>query len=173
MEGSGLPGRLAGDQVSLSKPVLVAIDVVAWGFFHSATGYLVHRLPLGRFDGDNWLYRSRPLEANGRLYTRVLRIKRWKGLLPEAGALFEGGFDKKQLAGAEDDYLSRFLAETRRAELGHWLCVAAAPLFFAWNPAWIAAVMIPYALAANGPCIAAQRYNRIRLRRVLAARRRR
>jgi glycosyl-4,4'-diaponeurosporenoate acyltransferase len=153
-----------------SDVVLVAVDVAAWAAFHASTGYLVHRLPSQRFDHDTALTRARAVEADGRPYTRVLRIKRWKRRLPEAGALFRGGFDKKHLRGGTADHLADHLRETRRAELGHWLAAACAPLFFVWNPAPVGAVMLLYAVVANGPCIAAQRYNRLRLLRILRLR---
>jgi glycosyl-4,4'-diaponeurosporenoate acyltransferase len=44
------------------------------------------------------------------------------------------------------------------------------PLFFLWNPPSIWWVMAAYALAANGPCLIAQRYNRIRLQGALKRR---
>ena len=147
--------------------VLVVVDVAAWGAIHASTGYLVHRLPSTRFDHDTALTRERGIESGGRLYTRVLRIRRWKPWLPEAGAFFAGGFDKRHLRGSRAADLTRFTTETRRAEVGHWLAAAAAPLFFLWNPAEIGAAMLVYAAVANGPCIAAQRYNRLRLVRVL------
>lgn len=152
------------------KVVLVFVDIVAWGVIHASTGYLVHRLPAQLFTRDSWLTRQRRVEGDGRLYVRVFRIKRWKHLLPEAGALFAGGFDKKRLSSRSDEYLSTYLRETRRAELGHWLAAAGAPLFFLWNPAWIGAVMIGYAIVANGPCVASQRYNRLRLARIVVRR---
>ena len=39
--------------------------------------------------------------------------------------------------------------------------------FFLWNPCWADLVMVAYALAANLPCILAQRYNRSRFQRLL------
>ena len=150
--------------------VKVAVDVVAWACIHASTGYLVHRLPARRFERDTALTRPRRFERDGRLYTDVLRIKRWKASLPEAGAFFAGGFDKKHLAGAGSDDLATFARETRRAELGHWLAAVAAPVFFLWNPPGVGVAMLVYAVAANGPCIAAQRYNRLRLLRILRRR---
>ena len=89
-----------------------------------------------------------------------------------SGALVAGGFDKRGLHSREGAYLERYRLKTRRAELGHWMAFAAAPLFVLWNPPAVAAVVVVYAAAANGPCIASQRYDRIRLDRVLARRRR-
>jgi glycosyl-4,4'-diaponeurosporenoate acyltransferase len=154
----------------VSKALLVLLDVVAWGVIHAGTGYLVHRLPATRFDHDTWLTRRRAVERDGDLYVDVFRIKRWKRWLPEAGALFAGGFDKKHLADVTDEYLTVYVRETRRAELGHWLAAAGAPLFALWNPGWIVPVMVAYAVAANGPCVLSQRYNRLRLLRILRRR---
>ncbi len=165
MEGQDAAHPAAGP-VRLSRPANVALDVVAWAGVHAATGYLAHRLPDRVYRRDSWLWRERAVEDGGRLYRR-LGIQRWKARLPEAGAIFAGGYDKRRLAGWETAELKRFVAATRRAELGHWLAILAAPAFWAWNPWPVGLVMPVYALAANGPCIAAQRYNRIRLQRVV------
>jgi glycosyl-4,4'-diaponeurosporenoate acyltransferase len=154
----------------VSNVVLVLLDVVAWGVFHAGTGYLVHRLPARRFEHDTWLTKPRRFEDDGAFYVRRLRIKRWKRHLPEAGALFAGGFDKKHLRSTDMVYLLTHARETRRAELGHWLAAACAPLFLLWNPWPVVVVMVGYAVAANGPCIAAQRYNRLRLHRIVRLR---
>ena len=151
----------------MNRALLVAVDVVAWGVIHASTGYLVHRLPARLFERDTFLTRTRRIEAGGALYVRFLRIKRWKGWLPEAGNLFAGGFDKKHLARRDPAYLATYVRETRRAELGHVLAAAAAPLFFLWNPWYVGVAMLVYAVAANGPCVASQRYNRLRLLRIL------
>jgi glycosyl-4,4'-diaponeurosporenoate acyltransferase len=154
----------------VSNARLVLVDVVAWAAFHAGTGYLVHRLPARLFEHDTWLTRPRSFEGRGEFYVRRLRIKRWKRHLPEAGALFTGGFDKRHLRATDMVYLLTHARETRRAELGHWLAAACAPLFFLWNPWPVGVVMLAYAAAANGPCIAAQRYNRLRLHRIVRLR---
>jgi glycosyl-4,4'-diaponeurosporenoate acyltransferase len=61
------------------------------------------------------------------------------------------------------------VVETRRAELAHWPILALGPVFFAWNPWWLALAMVGYAVVANVPCILVQRYNRARLYRMLGA----
>ncbi len=148
----------------------LAANAMAWAAVQVSTGYLVHRLPDRFLDRDTWLFRQRRVERGDDLYTRTLRIRRWKAMLPEAGDVFAGGFDKSRLLRLEGGHLERHLLETRRAELGHWLALAPTPLFVVANPPWLAPFVALYALAVNGPCIAAQRYNRLRLRRVLARR---
>ena len=147
--------------------MVIASDFVAWAALHALTGYAAHRVPLERYERDDWLFRERAIERGGRLYTDALQIRRWKHLLPDAGGWFAGGFPKAQLATSDAAYLERFVAETRRAELGHWLAMVSTPVFALWNPWWVLPIQAGYALATNGPCIVAQRYNRIRLLRVV------
>jgi glycosyl-4,4'-diaponeurosporenoate acyltransferase len=112
----------------------------------------------------------RAWERGGRLYEGVFGIKGWKGWLPDAARWFGGGFAKGTLAANHPDYLRRFVRETWRGELCHWAALGFAPVFFLWNPWWADLVMFGYALLANLPCIVVQRYNRLRLQRLLARR---
>jgi glycosyl-4,4'-diaponeurosporenoate acyltransferase len=148
--------------------VAVLIDIVVWGVWGTLVGYVFHRLPAGWFAADDAITRIRRWERRGQFWVDHTGVRRWKGRLPEAGALFAGGFSKRHLRTRDVDYLERFLVETRRAELVHWVVAGIAPLFFLWNPPWLAAVMIAYGLAANLPCVITQRYNRARLQRILA-----
>ncbi len=156
--------------IVLDPWVAVVVDVVAWAVVHASTGYLVHRIDRRRFAADTFLTRPRKFEAGGHVYVRWLRIKRWKKWLPEAGAFFAGGFDKRSLRGTNDASLRRAAEETRRAEWGHALAASCSPLFFLWNPWPVGVVMLGYAVVSNGPCVAAQRYNRVRFVRILEKR---
>lgn len=158
--------------------ILAIAGGVAWGAWSSVCGFAAHRLPRERLERDEWIWRLGRVEAGGRAYERVLRIKRWKDRLPEAGALFRGGFSKRRVERHDRAYLAEFAAATRRAELAHWAIVALAPTFFLWMPLfgmpwWLATAMFGYGLVANVPCILVQRYNRARLERVLRPTRRR
>lgn len=152
---------------TLSFVGTLAANVMAWAVIHAGSGYVVHRLPLHRLQRDGWLLRPRPWEDSGRWYVRALRIRRWKDHLPEAGALFAGGISKRHL-GATD--LDRFVAETRRAERGHWLALAWSPVFVLWNPPSGLVLMVTYGVVVNAPFIAVQRYNRQRAQRLLTRR---
>ncbi len=154
----------------LPKPYSILLDFAAWALVHAVAGYLVHRLPPSRFAHDTFVTRPRRFEGDGEIYQRLFRIKRWKAMLPEAGAAFRGGFDKKRLAGGSDAALERYMQETRRAEIAHWGTAAVAPLFFAWNPVRAGVVMLLYAVVVNVPCILALRYNRLRLARIIRRR---
>ena len=151
----------------MPQTVTVAVDVVAWGVFHAATGYAAHRLGDERLSRDGVVLRPRGFERDGRFYRRRLRIHRWKDRLPEAGALFTGGVSKRQLPAADVAGLELFVRETRRAELGHWWAMACSPLFVLWNPPVPAALLMGYGVLVNLPFILIQRYNRFRTQAIL------
>jgi glycosyl-4,4'-diaponeurosporenoate acyltransferase len=158
---------------STENLVLALSGAIAWGVWSSVCGYVAHRLPRARLEREGWLLRIRPRERGGRVYERVLRIKRWKDVLPEAGALFRGGFSKRRVQRHDRAYLADFVRATRRAELAHWAILALAPTFFVWIPVfgmpwWLATAMFGYGVVANVPCILVQRYNRARLERMLS-----
>ena len=153
--------------ISLSPVAGVIVNVVAWAVFHSATGYAVHRMPLSWLRRDVGILRHRAFEREGRWYERC-KIRRWKDTLPEAGALFAGGVSKKRLPSTTAAGLSRYAAETRRAEWGHWAAMACGPVFVLWNRPAIAVLMVAYGVLVNAPFIAIQRYNRWRIGRILA-----
>ena len=144
------------------------VDVLAWGFFHAATGYAAHRLGHHRLAHDGPLLRPRAFEAGGRWYRRRLHIHRWKDRLPEAGALFAGGVSKRELPSRDAAGLRVLVRETRRAELTHWWAMACSPLFLLWNPPLPAALLVAYGVLVNVPFIAIQRYNRFRTLPLLA-----
>lgn len=147
---------------------VVAVDAAAWALVQVGAGYVGHRLPDRLLDRDGWLLAERGWERGGRFYVETARIRRWKRFLPEAGAVFAGGLSKRELWGREPAQLAGLARETRRAEVVHWLMLVPTPVFVAGNPAVLAPFMVLYAAAVNLPCIAAQRYNRIRLRRAAA-----
>ena len=148
---------------------LVGLNIVAWGAIHAGTGYLAHRLPESFCRRETWLTKLRWWERSGRVW-KVLRVHTWKDRLPEAGDLFEGGVSKRSLPALDDAGLLQFAASTRRAEFGHWSAAACSPVFLVWNPLWISGVMVGYGLGVNAPFIAIQRYNRLRVSRLLARR---
>jgi glycosyl-4,4'-diaponeurosporenoate acyltransferase len=122
------------------------------------------------FRPDSWLYRERAWENGGRIYTALFHIGAWKDRLPDGAALFRKGFRKKHILSREPEYLRHFVRETCRAEAVHTTVLLSSLLFFLWNPAWVGALRVLYGVLANTPCILTQRYNRIRLTRLLAAR---
>lgn len=144
-------------------------NIFGWPMIHVVLSYVSLRLPPEQFARDNWITAPRSWESGGRVYRDSFRIRKWKQKLPD-GAPWLGGFSKKKLSARDPGYLEQFVIETRRAEVAHWCMLACFPIFFLWNPPWAWCVMCAYALAANLPCIVAQRYNRMAITRVLSSR---
>jgi len=149
-----------------------AANILGWPLIQLGLAAAFLRLPTRLFAQDCWLTKTRAFERDGRLYRDGLHIRRWKRLLPD-GAGWLGGFPKNAAPSRDPAYLARFAEETRRAEVAHWCMLLCLPVFFLWNPPWARWVMTAYALAANLPCIAAQRYNRMALGRLITLRQKR
>lgn len=147
---------------------LIPCNIAAWATVHLGVAWVGTRLPGALFSPQGILFRPRAFERGPILYERILRVRQWKGLLPDGAALFRGGVRKKSLGSRDASGLALFARETCRGEAVHWVVFLAGLSFFLWNPWWAGLANLAYAAAANLPCIAAQRYNRIRLLRARA-----
>ncbi|MFW5775295.1 MAG: glycosyl-4,4'-diaponeurosporenoate acyltransferase [Chitinivibrionales bacterium] len=145
---------------------LVLKNSLAWFTIHMGVAWLITRLPMTLFHPEGWLFRSRKWENNGQWYNRV-GVSQWKNSLPDGATWLIGGFPKKRLRAEAPDYVQRFVRETCRGELVHWVVIALTPVFLLWNSFSSFLIMIAYALISNMPCIIAQRYNRPRLQSLL------
>ena len=146
-----------------------AANLLGWPIIQLTIGFVALRIPQDSFERDTWLTAPHGWEQEGRVYRDWFAIRRWKSQLPD-GAPWLGGFAKKKLLERNPTAIAKFLVETRRAEIAHWCMLGCLPIFFIWNPPWARWVMTAYALAANLPCIFAQRYNRLVLNRIVRAR---
>jgi glycosyl-4,4'-diaponeurosporenoate acyltransferase len=147
--------------------LIVGVNAAAWLIIHLGSVYLSNRIRIERFDANSWPFRTRRWERQGQVYATWLRVKRWKNLLPDGARMSRKAFTIKRFTSRSPAYLKRYISETCRAELCHWLALAVAPMFFLWNPWYVAVLMLPYAIAVNMPCIISQRYNRPRMLRML------
>jgi glycosyl-4,4'-diaponeurosporenoate acyltransferase len=152
--------------IELPMSWTIFLNVVLWPVIQLALAWLFIRMPA------SWFKAPTPFES-ARFHERYLGVKHWKDLLPDGGTWFGGGFAKRGMSNTDPAYLQRFIAETWRGELCHYSAFLFLPLFFLWNPWWGNLVMTLYAIAANAPCIIAQRYNRIRMRKLLDRQQRR
>ena len=148
--------------IELPAAWVVVLNVGGWLVLQLTLAWAFTRMPVEWFQPAP----PRAWENDGRFYERFVAIRRWKDLLPDGARWFAGGFAKGALTSVNPEYLQRFVRETRRGELCHWFAIFGVPIFFLWNPWWGDLIIIAYALAANLPCILAQRYNRARMFRL-------
>lgn len=146
----------------------ILLCAVYLAFLGSASFFLGRLLPKGMF-GDNAYFRMHDFEKKGRIYER-LGIKRWKDKLPDMSKIFPSMLPAKNgFADVDTDVMIR---ETRVAEFVHAaIAVLGFPCVVIARGAagWI--MWILWALG-NVPFIMVQRYNRPRLERLCAVRKR-
>lgn len=155
--------------VSMPDHWIVIVDIFAWAFFHLGISVICLKLPLSAFLKDGAWFRLCAWERSGKRWQQLFFVKRWKGRLLDGTAILRKGYGKKRLHGTRLIDLRVFAAETKRAELTHWLSILPAPLFFIWNPVWVGWIMVAYAASFNLPIIIVQRYNRGRIDAIVAA----
>lgn len=154
--------------VDLPDLWIVVLNVIGIPVIHLGISWLFIQMKRSRFDPNAPLYRNRVWEQGGEFYQSVFRIRRWKGLLPDAAPWFDG-FAKGRLKDKDPEYLRAFIAETCRGEAAHYAQIPGILLTLIWNPWPVAAiVMIVYSVSSNLPCILLQRFTRARLRGFLA-----
>lgn len=146
----------------------VFLDVFLWVLIHLSIGYSCAKIPLARLDPGRPFFQTYQWERGGRIYQTLFRVRAWKGLLPNGSGLYKDGYSIHRLPRTDPVTLRRFLRETVRSETCHWAMILPGFLFFLWNSPLGGWLMVAYAFLNNLPVIVVQRYNRPRLRRMLA-----
>ena len=134
--------------------------MIAW---HLGVLVVCKKLNASFFDARKFLYSPKKWEQEGKFYTKVLKIKKWKDKLPQYVA--KNGFSKRSLnfKMIDKDYLETFIVETCRAEWNHLMgCMYWIVSIFV-NSSLYAFVFSLIPIFANLPFIMIQRFNRIRL----------
>jgi glycosyl-4,4'-diaponeurosporenoate acyltransferase len=100
-----------------------------------------------------------------KFYENFFMIKKWKDKIPQY--IGKGGFSKKRFKSCSVSYIKEFISETYRGEFDHAACCAIIPVLFFLASAKVAVLFSLFIILINFPCIFIQRYNRVRLRRIL------
>ena len=154
--------------MTLSEAIwLVVVNILAWLILHFAISAICFKIPLRFFLKDSAFFKIARWENHGKLWNRLFSVKKWKKHLIDGSSIVKKSFNKSHLHGTKVYDLTFFAAETKRAELTHWLLIVPAPFFFFWNPPWAGWIIIIYALIANLPFIITQRYNRGRIETIV------
>ena len=150
-----------------SRPLAILICFPLWYLYQSTAARICLELPDRFFSPERPFFRSKGWEDGGKTYQRVFRVHTWKKFLPDSGSLMKGSYKKKTLDSFSKKSMERFLMESCRAEMTHWLAILPFWTFGLFAPPRVILYMLGYALAVNVPCIIAQRYNRPRILRLL------
>jgi glycosyl-4,4'-diaponeurosporenoate acyltransferase len=148
--------------IELPSLWIAILNIIGIPVAHLSIAWLSTQLP--------WtVFRTKPSAARHQtlwLYEKLFRVKQWKNLLPD-GAPWMGGFAKGKLESTDNEYLTRFIAETKRGEFSHWLQFFVICCFSVWNPLPATAIIVVYSTLSNFPCILNLRYTRLRILRVM------
>ena len=147
-----------------STALTIALFFAIWAIVPLLLAWVCLHLPDRLFSQRRFFWRSHRWEHGGRVYETVFRIRSWKHLLPDGGNVWKSrGYQKRKLADYSEANLNRFLVESARGELTHWLGILPFWVFGLFAPPFVIWIMLFYALIVNLPCILAQRYNRPRI----------
>jgi glycosyl-4,4'-diaponeurosporenoate acyltransferase len=152
----------------LSDIATVILDIVAWVIFHLSIGYSCSKISIERFNPEKWWYQTKPWEKGGEIYQQVFRVKNWKKLIPSGAALYRNAYEIKHLTDLSVDNVRIWLKESCRSEFCHYAMIIPGFFFFLWNSVEAGRWMLAYAILNNLVPIVMQRYNRPRVRKVLA-----
>lgn len=146
----------------LSDLWTVILCFVLWGGFQSLAAFICFLIPDIYYKPGSWVFRSHKWEKEGKIYVKILKVNKWKKYLPDGGAAFKKGYKKRNFTNYTRQGMEKYLVESCRGEMSHWLAIIPFWVFGFIAPIWIIIPMFLYALAINIPCIVAQRYNRPR-----------
>lgn len=126
------------------------------------------RLDRSSLNPNKKMFSEKKWEKCGKFYTKILHIQKWKDSLPQH--IGKNGFSKKHLVKMSQisiEYIQEFIFETCRAEWHHIMCCLYIIIAFLINPFNYAVIFSLVSLTTNMPFIFIQRYNRIRLKKLL------
>lgn len=118
------------------------------------------------FEKDTFITRLRNFETQAWIQ-KYLKVHIAKKYLPEKGVMFGKGTSKKTLPSADRAGLKKLLVIIRRAEYVHWIVIFAWVFTLWFNPTWAIWTVALLLFFGNLPFILVQRYNRLRLLRIL------
>jgi len=121
------------------------------------------RLPERFYNYKNGIYKGRKWEKSGKFYQSVFKIKSWKNHIPELADFVKFIFPKKSIKEFTDEFLSKYLLESCKAEFVHWCNILASTVFLIYEGISTFTYMFIIAIILNTPFILIQRYNRPRI----------
>ena len=149
------------DQPFLDTLIINILIGAAW---HYITFFLCISVDTSFFDAEKKLYLPHKWERGGKFYSDVLKINKWKDLLPQH--IGKDGFSKDHIDDVSIEYLDEFIMETCRGEWNHTMNCLLSVVLFIINNLVMAFVLSFIVFLCNLPFALIQRYNRFRLQKL-------
>lgn len=132
----------------------------------AAAGIIFAIIP-ARFFNLSFFRKFYTFEKCGMFYEKNLKITLWKDKLPQFSKMFHIGYNKDRIPVKDIDHYERFILETIRAEITHSFLIIISPFYYLVNTFGWGSFSVLASIVSNLPFIAIQRYNRIRVTRIL------
>lgn len=145
----------------------IFLDIIIWVIIHLCLGYCSSKIPLNWLNTDNPFFQTFSWEKGGQIYQKLFHVRSWKRFIPNGSRLYRGAFSINNLPTNDTVYLERWLKESIRAEICHWMMIPPGFFFFLWNNVAVGWAMVAYAFLNNLIPIIMQRFNRPRIRMFL------
>lgn len=139
-------------------------NIILAAIWHYVTFFLCVSIDTKFFDADRKMYQPHKWENGGKFYNDVLKINRWKDLMPQH--IGKDGFSKDHLDDVSIEYLDEFIMETCRGEWNHTMNCALAIVLIIINDLIMGIVLSILLFIGNLPFALIQRYNRFRLQKL-------
>ena len=152
---------MLGTSDILSALIINIFLCIAW---HCASLFLCISISPCNFSPEKRLYRPHRWEKDGRFYSSVMHINKWKDRLPQH--VGKNGFSKSHLDSVSVEYLDRFITETCRGEWNHKVNCLFAVVLLSINTLYLGLLLSLLLIIGNLPFICIQRYNRLRLQKL-------
>ena len=149
------------DQSFLNAMIINILLAAVW---HFATFIICVSVNTSFFDPEKKMYHPKKWERDGKFYSDVLKINRWKDLLPQH--IGKDGFSKDHLDDVSVEYLDEFIMETCRGEWNHTMNCMLSIILVIINNLIIGLVLSLLLFLGNLPFAIIQRYNRFRLQKL-------
>lgn len=138
-----------------------AMNIAIFIFFSLIITFI--RLPDRFYNYKTGIYKERRWEKSGKFYQAVFKVKRWKKHIPELADFIKFIFPKKFIKEFTDEFLSKYLLESCKAEFVHWCNIFSSTIFLIYEGLSAFTYMFIIAILLNTPFIIIQRYNRPRI----------
>lgn len=140
------------------------INIMIGCAWHFITFIICISVDTSFFDSAKKQYRPRKWERGGKFYSDILKINKWKDLVPQH--IGKDGFSKEHIDDVSVEYLDEFIMETCRSEWNHTTNCILTVVLFIINDIIMASVLSVIVFICNVPFLLIQRYNRFRLERL-------
>ena len=153
---------------TISTAQSLFLSIALWFIFQYGSARLSLLIPERFLSPNNLFLKPSSFEKHSNFYHKILKIKKWKHLLPDGATVWKDkSFTKRYLQSKSPLYLNQYTIETVRGEIAHWAAIFPFWVFGFFLKPYVVWIMFLYALIVNLPCILVLRYNRMRILRLL------